>query len=379
MRVLAFLLVLGLLAAGPAAAQTLYWVETNHPAPFAWSAAADGSGAVGVPLGAPTLPEGVAFDESHRKIYWVESSFSGARVRRANVDWSGVEDLVRGGSSFRGIALDEVAGTMYWTSSNQVEGGKIRRANLDGSFVEVVLELGPGANPRGIALDRAAGKMYWADAGLHEVRRANLDGSAPELVVATQVPYGVAVDPAGGHVYWSSFQLGNISRLPIAGGPSVKVKSALEFPTHLAHDPAAATIYWIEDGSGSARLRRGPTAVVGTVSDLANLSSYGGLAFSPSGIVGAPSLEPVTEFALGRVVPNPASGPARIGFALPRAARVRLELIDVRGRAVATLLDGELPAGRHERTWGGDAAPGIYFLRLVAPGFEQVRRVVRLP
>ena len=40
-------------------------------------------------------------------------------------------------------------------------------------------------------------------------------------------------------------------------------------------------------------------------------------------------------------------------FELPRAGRTRLEVFDLRGRLVATLVDGELAAGPHQVTWLG--------------------------
>src|SRR5262249_47283409 len=44
--------------------------------------------------------------------------------------------------------------------------------------------------------------------------------------------------------------------------------------------------------------------------------------------------------------PNPSAGVMRVDFAIPRSAPVRLRILDVQGRVVATLLDGEQPAGR---------------------------------
>jgi hypothetical protein len=57
--------------------------------------------------------------------------------------------------------------------------------------------------------------------------------------------------------------------------------------------------------------------------------------------------------------------------------------VDVQGRVVATLVDGIVPAGRHEAAWdgaaGGRAAgPGLYFVRLDACGRRAVRSLVLL-
>lgn len=98
------------------------------------------------------------------------------------------------------------------------------------------------------------------------------------------------------------------------------------------------------------------------------------------GLLGAPG-RGATELALGAISPTPTSGPARIAFALPREARVRLTVIDLQGREVATVADATYPAGRHEAAWSGrgsrGALPaGVYALRMQALGHAFVRRVV---
>jgi hypothetical protein len=87
----------------------------------------------------------------------------------------------------------------------------------------------------------------------------------------------------------------------------------------------------------------------------------------------------VLAFALGAVAPNPVSmgSVATIEYTLPHDAAIELSVLDVRGRHVTTLESGARAAGSHRATWnGGGLAPGLYFLRLTAPGNEAVRRVV---
>ena len=86
----------------------------------------------------------------------------------------------------------------------------------------------------------------------------------------------------------------------------------------------------------------------------------------------------VTEFALAPVMPNPGRGPFTVTYALPRSAPVRVSVIDVQGREIAVLADGELPAGRHRATWEGaakGAAAGLYFVHYVTPERSFVRRL----
>jgi uncharacterized repeat protein (TIGR02543 family) len=84
----------------------------------------------------------------------------------------------------------------------------------------------------------------------------------------------------------------------------------------------------------------------------------------------------VTAFALAPVRPNPAAGAARVGFALPREANVRLSVLDVAGREVRVLADGLQSAGRHEIALSdaGALAPGLYFVRMRAAGHDYLER-----
>jgi subtilisin family serine protease len=78
----------------------------------------------------------------------------------------------------------------------------------------------------------------------------------------------------------------------------------------------------------------------------------------------------VTELALTRPTPNPARGPSEIGFTLPTAGPARLEVYDVGGRLVRTLVDGPCDAGPHVARWNGrdtagrDVASGVYLVKL---------------
>ena len=88
------------------------------------------------------------------------------------------------------------------------------------------------------------------------------------------------------------------------------------------------------------------------------------------------------ELAFGLAGANPSVGGSRFRFALPRRARVRITIHDIAGRRVATLADGEFPAGVHTAVWEANRAgapkSGVYFARMVADGREIERRLVLL-
>jgi hypothetical protein len=76
---------------------------------------------------------------------------------------------------------------------------------------------------------------------------------------------------------------------------------------------------------------------------------------------------PERGFELNSNYPNPFNPDTRISFYLPRAADVKLEIFNVLGQRVSTLIDGSLEAGDHSVIWdGSQAASGIYFYRLQA-------------
>lgn len=82
-----------------------------------------------------------------------------------------------------------------------------------------------------------------------------------------------------------------------------------------------------------------------------------------------------------RAYPNPFNPATSVAFELAVDGPVRLEVVDLRGRLVATLFDGSLAAGSHERTWrGADAsgrpvAGGVYLARLVTPSGQQLTKL----
>jgi len=102
-----------------------------------------------------------------------------------------------------------------------------------------------------------------------------------------------------------------------------------------------------------------------------------------------PTAVPETGATPGRAGPEiRAANPYREGepvlLSLPVAGAVRLEVLDVAGRHVRTLVSDPLPAGDHRATWDGrdargrDAAAGVYLLRLEAASTVAVRKVTLL-
>ena len=89
-----------------------------------------------------------------------------------------------------------------------------------------------------------------------------------------------------------------------------------------------------------------------------------------------------TDFALGQNYPNPFNPSTIIPYQLPVSAHVRLEVFNLLGQRLATLVDGVRSAGVHMAQWDAtDAAgravgAGVYIYRLSSDDQTQSRRMV---
>jgi hypothetical protein len=82
-------------------------------------------------------------------------------------------------------------------------------------------------------------------------------------------------------------------------------------------------------------------------------------------------------FVLQQNYPNPFNPATQIRYALPQSGLVRLVVYNVLGQEVARLVDGHQDAGFHLVRWNADGmASGIYYYKLSAAGFSDVRKML---
>ena len=92
-----------------------------------------------------------------------------------------------------------------------------------------------------------------------------------------------------------------------------------------------------------------------------------------------------TEHSLSQNYPNPFNPETMIQYALPEAAQVRIEVMNVLGQCIAVLHDQSMPAGNHTVRWDGrtasgeKASSGVYFCRMQAGGFVKTIKMMLLP
>jgi len=99
-------------------------------------------------------------------------------------------------------------------------------------------------------------------------------------------------------------------------------------------------------------------------------------------VSGAPVIEWVShpkQFTLHPAYPNPFNPTTTISFDLPFQSHVSMNIYNILGERVGLLMDRTMPQGNHRVQWDGSDYPsGIYFVRMDAGAYRQVRKVVLL-
>lgn len=372
-------------------AQFVYWLDTNYGAPALRRASVYGTDRAEIPLAPGSLPEGLAFSPGQGKLIYGESSFAGAAIRQTTPTLVAPFALVPGQSCARGVAAHPVTGQVWWTTSNLVTGSQLWRCDADGGNAQALVTLGGATNLRGVAVDAAGGKLYLADFGQDLILRANLDGTALEVfqfLGPGAGPWGVLFDAGAQRVYWCEYTAGRVRHTLASGGVVIEtLYGGLGNPTWLERlpDPDAPGgfyLLWAEARAGAQRVVLAVATGGGVYPTTLQVAAYGGIAYVPGDALAVDLSRFATpEFSLARPGPNPATAATVVEFALPSESSVRLFLVDVQGRLVASLVDGVLPAGRHTAgfaaLWAAHRpAAGVYFLRFEAAGRQLTRKVV---
>jgi hypothetical protein len=136
--------------------------------------------------------------------------------------------------------------------------------------------------------------------------------------------------------------------------------------------PEASAVYYVaEDISYEADV------TVGTVREPLVLNTKG-IAFEVT-----EEILPATH-SLSQNYPNPFNPLTTIEYSLQKQARVTLDVFNIVGQKVRTLVSALQPAGRYKIVWDGrddlgkDVSSGIYFYRLKAGEFYESKKMVIL-
>jgi hypothetical protein len=89
-----------------------------------------------------------------------------------------------------------------------------------------------------------------------------------------------------------------------------------------------------------------------------------------------------TKYSLDQNYPNPFNPNTLINYAIPKQSHVKLDVYNILGQRVITLVDTDKPAGFYSVTWNGqntdgkEVSSGLYFYRISARDYNEIKKMV---
>ncbi len=181
------------------------------------------------------------------------------------------------------------------------------------------------------------------------------------------------------------------STVTIVDDNSIAVSGATVFVT--ATGPTGGSYNGVTGGNGTVSFQTGSkkkpsgewcfevtnvTHATNTYDDAANVATY----TCESGVVYGDgdnrfNVSLPTDFSLLQNRPNPFNPVTTIEFSLPEAAYVRLEVFNITGQRVSTLVDGMREAGTYSVSWdGAKVSSGIYFYKIQAGQMTETKKMI---
>jgi hypothetical protein len=301
-----------------------------------------------------------------------------------------------GNSGFRTFDHDDVLGVFLNNAGHLMFGARVdvpgadNKANViystrSGDLEPIAVGRYPGSNPPG---DHAPG--FPEDATFDRFAFGALKDddeiaftagvAVPDSQYSTDLAYGIWKDRGAG------IELVVKDGDPVPDAPGLTFYQPVNGP--FLADGTLLFLSHLSDGTGEGLFIVDPDGKIHTIARQFIL-------FFTDGTSGVFSVVPGTEtgvepgpLAAGGILrllgasPNPSYGETSIRFRLTRDAPVKVEIYDILGRAVRTLVDGNLDAGEHELLWDGTSrggrpvGAGVYFIRAHGGNVEVTRKIL---
>ncbi len=247
---------------------------------------------------------------------------------------------VPGSAFLNGLTNDGVS-KLYTTCFSNEKIFEIDVSNLASPVVTEIVSA-TVSTPNGILFDSHRHRLILVNWGSNApIKAVDLNGFAVSTLATTTIGNIDGIDDDGlGHYYISSWSPIRISRYDTSfvGGAVTITAPGINNPADICYAQGIDTL-GIPNGNG-------PVKFIGFGSVVA---------------VEYPSKKPCAL----TVYPNPASEASVVSFELTDASPVVLDITDMQGRRVHTLLDEEMPAGKHIVLLAGiQLSKGIYLVHL---------------
>ena len=170
--------------------------------------------------------------------------------------------------------------------------------------------------------------------------------------------------------------VGNITSIP--GGITTSPFYGFSGSLYVASSIIPGHGYWIKSAqAGKLVLSSSPASIPANRIIMTMLSARPPA--PPDQIASETSPGNPTSFALYDNYPNPFNSSTHVTFALPEPCHVVIRVFDVLGQEMAVLVSENKEAGVHVVGWNAEgAASGLYFYRMVAGDFAEMKTMILL-
>ncbi|MDO9069252.1 MAG: FlgD immunoglobulin-like domain containing protein, partial [Deltaproteobacteria bacterium] len=196
------------------------------------------------------------------------------------------------------------------------------------------------------------------------VRKFNISASAPTVPVLISPDSGAVVADIQPHFQWGEVANIWLYHLEVSGD---SLFSVLEDSINTGTADATISVP-LSDGAYWWRVRS-----YDNISNWSAFSTPWKFIVQSTGVEGRPDMAGLPQtIKLFQARPNPSRDKAEINYQLPKAEPVTIELYNLAGARVATLVNGRKSAGHHTVSWdlrdshGRSVANGVYVMRLAA-------------
>ena len=85
------------------------------------------------------------------------------------------------------------------------------------------------------------------------------------------------------------------------------------------------------------------------------------------------------NFPLAPPFPNPFNANVSIHFSLPQFQHALLQVFDLNGKLIQTLVNQKLPEGAHHNNWNANGlSTGVYIVKLATSNFIETQKILYL-
>lgn len=324
----------------------------------------------------------IAVDFEDRLVFWTDRTTKA--IYKADTDFSVIEVIIQDTEqvfSTQGLAIDAENKLLFYSYDDIVYKNTYDGENPD------TLYTAPIRNSS-LTADHINQKLYFFDVSNvpSSIMSVNYDGSEQTVLINKQVgdPRGLVLDMDNDSLYFSRFVFGRgiIERVKTDGSERTIIFDSNN------DDPIAGLLTLALDANNGRLYFESGNKMYKTAIDSSGFSEV--YSESPTTVYGISVNIPletdtsIEETSVPKVTtllqnyPNPFNPSTVISFYLTEISKARLEVFDILGRKVATLINDVYKSeGTHSIIFDAtDLSSGIYFYRLQVGGVQKTRSML---